>query len=147
MKRSTMMTAAALLPTLALTSGCGFDFSIFLPNTITVTLVNESADFDVEATVIYDDQDLTFEDLLVQIGTEREFTIPPGESRSFFETCDDLQAIILSDADLQLIGGLGPEADSGVLRIDDDYDCGDQITFTFTHSALIVDFDVDVNVR
>ena len=147
MKRSILMVTASLLPVLALTSGCGFDFSIFLPNTVTVTFVNDSSDFDVEATVIYDDQDLTFEDLLVQIGTQQDFTIPPGGSRSFSEKCDDIQALILSDADLKLIGSIGPETDSGVLRIDDDYKCGDQIVFTFTHSVLIVDFDVTVDIR
>jgi hypothetical protein len=45
-----------------------------------------------------------------------------------------------------VVGEIGPETDTGVLRDGDDFGCGDRITFTFDHSAVIVDFDVTVDV-
>ncbi len=72
--------------------------------------------------------------------------VGPGQQASFTRSCDELRALVLDDADLQIIGGLGPETSSDVLRIDDEYECGDEIIFTFTHSALMLDFDVSWTV-
>ncbi|MCH7884473.1 MAG: hypothetical protein IIC01_04415, partial [Planctomycetes bacterium] len=50
------------------------------------------------------------------------------------------------DADLLILGDIGPEANSDVLRDGDDFSCGDTIVFTFDHSGILVDFDVIVSV-
>lgn len=127
-------------------AGCDGVLDIILPSTVTVTLVNESPDFDVDAVFYYDDEDDLPEFLLVETGTQREVTVGPAQQVSFTRSCDDLRSLILDDADLQIIGGLGPETSSDVLRIDDEYECGDEIIFTFTHSDLLLDFDVSWTV-
>jgi len=54
----------------------------------------------------------------------------------FSKDCDNLQAIIISDADLEVVG----EEDTGTLRDGDDFGCGDTIIFTFD----LIDFDITV---
>jgi len=75
------------------------------------------------------------------------FVIPPGGTRTFIRSCDDLQAIVLDDADLLILAGIGPETNTDVLRDGDDFRCGDLIEFTFSHSGAVFDFDVEVDVR
>jgi len=127
-------------------AGCDALQDIIGANTVTVRLVNEG-DFDVDVTLYYYDHQEVEEALLVLLGDEVEYTIGDGNTRTFTQSCDDLQAIMISDADLQIIGGIGPEASTGVLRDGDDFGCGDTIVFTFDHSDLIFDFDVDVDVE
>lgn len=131
---------------LATLSGCGFIEDIFGPRLVQVQLVNDG-DFDVDATIFISDEQDILEDLLISLGTELNFTIPAGETVSFERDCGDLQAIIIDDADLEVIGQVGPETRSDLLRDGSDFSCGDTIVFTFTHSALLVDFDVDEFVQ
>jgi hypothetical protein len=128
-------------------SGCDALVGILLPSTVTVSLVNESPDYAVVVTLFYHDDDDVLEPILTEIGQEREYTIAPGQTVTFPESCDDLQAIVIDDADLRVLGGIGPETSSDVLRMDDDFECGDEITFTFTHSGALLDFDVDTAVQ
>lgn len=116
------------------------------PNVVTVQLVNNS-DFAVEGELFYDDEDDTLEEILEETGTRRQFAIPAGGQSSFSVNCDDIRAIFLADADLMVIGEVGPSASSDVLRDGDDFDCGDRIAFTFDHSSAIIDFDVTISVR
>lgn len=136
---------AILTLSLGALTGCEALLGFLLPTTTRVQLIN-NGDFPVEVTLyISDEQDIP-ESLLTELGDELVFTIGPGETTSFARDCDALQAIIIDDADLQLIGEVGPEADTGVLRDGDDFGCGDAIVFTFDHSAVIVDFDISVSV-
>ncbi len=116
------------------------------PNLVTVELVN-NGDFAVQGTLFYDDDQDTIEEVLVETGTERTFTLTAGGRTSFSLSCDDLQAIILDDASLQIVGDVGPEANTDVLRDGDDFGCGDTIVFTFDHSDALLDFDVSVTTR
>ncbi len=125
--------------------GCDALLGLIQPTTVTVTLVNESAGFDVDLTLFYHDDEDVFEVILTQFGTERNFTLSPGETQSFTRSCDDLRAIIIEDAELQ-VPLLSPDADTEVYRMGEDFECGDEIIFTFTHSPLIQDFDVVVDV-
>ncbi len=135
----------ALLPLIA---GCDGLVDILLPSTVTITLVNESADFNVDGTIVYDDDDLFLRADLTALGTDLQFNLGPGASFSFPPLdCDEVEALILDDADLRLLGSVGPDTDSDLLRIGDDFECGDEIVFTFTHSDLILDFDVAVEAR
>lgn len=127
----------------SLASGCDALLGLVEPVT-TVRLINNS-DFAVEGELFYDDEDDTIEELLEENGTRRAIVLAAGDQTSFSVSCDDLRAIIISDADLQIITGIGPSASTDVLREGDDFECGDVITFTFDHSAAIVDFDVDVS--
>jgi len=116
------------------------------PNLVTVELVN-NGDFPVEGTLFYDNDQDTIEEILVETGTERAFTLAAGGRSSFSVNCDDLQAIIIDNASLQIVGDVGPEANTDVLRDGDEFGCGDTIVFTFDHSNAILDFDVTVTTQ
>ena len=114
--------------------------------TVTVNLINHS-DFAVDVDLfISDEQDIP-EDLLVSLGEKIEFTIPAGQTRSFSRECDELQALIVSDADLMVIGQVGPSTDTNVLRDGTQFNCDDTIDLTFDHTPLLVDFAITVNVH
>ncbi len=143
------MRGLVLFSLLALSiTGCGALESLlefFGPRETFVTFVNNS-DFTVEGRIIIDDDQETTEELLEEFGTQIDFSVAAGDTTTISRDCDDLQALILADADLRIIGGVGPETRSGVLRDGDEFHCGDRITFTFDHSELIVDFDFTLSV-
>jgi hypothetical protein len=126
--------------------GCGVLAALLLPTTVMVWLVNDS-DYPVEVTLfIHDEQDLP-EFLLTEVGDELNFTVPAGQLVTFARGCEDLQAIMIEDADLLVIGGMGPEANTNVLRDGDDFGCGSTIVFTFSHSAAVTDFEITTLVE
>lgn len=145
LKRNRMLALLLGGVGLPLLTGCPFLIDLLRPRTTTVRLVNEGA-FPVEVELYYDDDQEIPEALLRETGTRREFTLDPGQVASFSDDCDDLQAVMIDDADLRIVGGIGPETDTGVLRDGDEFGCGDVITFTFDHSEIIVDFDVTFSV-
>lgn len=127
-----------------LTAGCDA-LSALLPMLVTVSLEN-TGDFNVDgAFLISDEQDIP-EFLLKEVGDEQDFTVPPGGTQTFVYDCDELQAIMIEHADLRIIGGLGPEASTDVLRDGHEFSCGSTITFTFSHSVILTDFDVTYSV-
>ena len=130
---------------LGATTGCQFLVGLVTPSTTTVRLVNDG-DFDVEATVYIDDDQNVLEDLIDDVGTQLTFTIPPGETREFTRDCNAIQAVMIDNAELRVIGAIGPETSSEVQRDGDDFNCGDIVTFTFDHSALLTDFRVNTSV-
>ena len=125
-------------------AGCDSLLGLLRPRETTVVPIN-SGDFDVEVELFYDDDQNILEALLTEIGEEMTLTIGAGEQRTFSRDCDDLQAIIIEDADLLLIGQLGPEVKTDVLRDGNEFGCGDTITFTFQHSDAIFDFSITVD--
>ncbi|MGE0480439.1 MAG: hypothetical protein AB7Q17_08200 [Phycisphaerae bacterium] len=134
--------ACALLLTCG---GCGLLLDVVNPPITTVRLVNNS-DFDVRVVLFYDDEQDAPRDLLTEFGVRMELTLAPGETASFTRDCTELQALVIDNAELRIIGQVGPEADTEVLRDGREFDCRDVITFTFDHSPLLVDFDVGVAV-
>lgn len=130
---------------IATMTGCGALIGLLSARGVTIQLVN-NGDFDVEVDMFTSDDQNVLEVFLTEFGERVTRTIAPGETVTVAGSCDDVQAIIISDADLRVVGGVGPEADTDVLRDGDDFSCGDSITFTFDHSALITDFDVAVTV-
>jgi hypothetical protein len=133
-----------LLPALA---GCEALLSLLLPSRTTVVLDNRG-DFPVEVTLFTSsNQDIPEVLLTADDDDAEQFTVAAGDRVTFSRDCDDLQAIIIEDADLQVVGQAGPQADTGVLRDGDDFGCGDTITFTLDHSAVLVDFDIAVGVQ
>ena len=116
------------------------------PTRTSVELVN-NGDFPVDVRLFFDNDQLLLEEVLTELGNERTFLIQPGQSSSFSADCDDLQAIVIEDADLQVLGGAGPEDATDVLRDGDDFGCGDTIVFTFDHTDTIFDFSISVSTR
>jgi hypothetical protein len=137
-----LMMAAGLAGGLIAMIGCDALTGIFLPTTVTVTLRNTTG-FNVDVQLFYDDEQDLPEFLLTEIGEEIEETVLPGVPFSFTRNCDELQAIVIDDADLRLPGGFGPEANTDVLRDGDEFRCGDQIVFTFSYDESLLDFDID----
>ncbi len=127
-------------------AGCDALAGFLRPNKTSVVLVN-SSDFDVEVELYYDDDQNILEFLLTEIGEEMTLTLGAGEQSTLLRDCDDLQAIIIEDADLLLIGQLGPEVKTDVLRDGDEFGCGDTITFTFDHSDALFDFFITVEIE
>jgi hypothetical protein len=130
----------------ALCAGCEAIIGFLQPRTVTVRLVNDG-DFAVNVRLFFDDDQDLPRSVLTEDGTELRYTIAAGETATFARSCDDLQAVVIDDADLLIVGEIGPEADTNVLRDGDDFGCGDTIVFTFDHSNLLVDFDVSVAVQ
>ncbi len=128
-----------------LAGSCG-DFGIILPGQVTITLDNRG-DYDVDATIYYDnDEDIPLF-LLTRSGTRVEFTVDEDDTVTFFRDCDRVGAIVVSDARLRVLSGIGPRASSDVLRQGDDFECGDRIIFTFDHSNALLDFRVSDRVQ
>jgi hypothetical protein len=144
-QRFRLLAGVGLTTLLVPLSGCPFLLDLANPPVTTVRLVN-NGDFDVRVVLYYDEQQDTPEDVLDDVGTRVEFTLAPGGVQSFSRDCDDLQAVIVERAELMLIGQIGPEAGSDVLRDGDEFDCRDTITFTFHHSQLLIDFNVSTSV-
>lgn len=146
--RHAMGTIGLLLSAVAL-SGCDAINALDAlgPNEVTVTLVN-NGDFPVEVRIFIDDDQNVLETLIDELGDQRDFTLAAGESMQFAEDCDDLQAIIIDEADLQL-GGLdvGPNANTKVYRDGSDFGCGDLLTFTFSHEVVPINLDIGFSVQ
>jgi len=132
---------------LPLAGGCDAVSSLIGATSVTVELVN-NGDYPVDATMFYyDDQDV-IEELLTEIGDEVKRSVAAGETTSFSRDCDKFQAFMLEDADLRVLGDLGPEASTDVFRDGDEFNCGDTIVLTFDHlDALGTGFDVDPSIR
>lgn len=128
-----------------LLAGCSTLINAVVPNSVTVRLVNNGQYPVTIRILIADNQDVP-EDLLSTVGSELDFTLAAGQATSFERKCDELQAIKVDEAQLEVIGGTGPTTDTGVLRDGQAFNCNDVITFTFDHSSVLVDFNVSTSV-
>jgi len=135
-----MLVLAAMCPVV---SGCDALEELFGSDTVTVRLVNDGS-FDVEVEIYISDQQDIPEAVLTLLGTKLDYTVEAGGTVTFTRSCDELQAIVVSDADLLAVGGLRPDTSWEVLRDGDDFSCGETIVFTFDHSIVLIDFDVVV---
>ncbi len=104
---------------------------------------------DTEATirvrVFYDDEQDIPRELIEEVGTESEFDLAPGESRTISRDCEELQAILVR-GEQRLIGSFGPEETSDVFRDGDDFGCGDLLTFRFTQGILPTNLNISVTL-
>jgi hypothetical protein len=116
------------------------------PNTTTVRLVN-NGDFPVDVELRTSSDQLILRDVLAQGGDRTDETVAAGAIATLTFDCDDLQAIMVENADLQVAGDVGPQADTDVYRDGDDFGCGDTITFTFDHPVVPLTLDIDVSVQ
>jgi hypothetical protein len=126
--------------------GCDAFLEIIDTNQTSVRLVN-TASFPVTVELYFGDDQNTLRALLVEFGTERNITIPPGETRSFTEPCEELQAIVIEDANLDVLGAIGPSNDTDVLRDGSDFGCGDTIVYTFSGGLLPLGLNIEETVE
>ncbi len=145
MVRALMLHGITVTLATAAPMGCPSLVGLLPSDRTTVELRNDG-DFAVEVTLFTAENQEIPRSLLTELGTRSDLRVEPGESTSFSRDCDELQAIVIDDADLILIGDVGPDADTDVLRDGSDFGCGDTITFTFDHSAALLDFDVSVSI-
>jgi len=132
-----------LLLASSLVSGCGQFGDLLGPGTL-VTLVN-NGDFDVIATVAFSDDPNISESDLIDSGSEIELTIPANDTRSFRRGCLSMRAVMVENAELQVIGGFGPSTRSEVIREgqgNPQMICQGFLSFTFDHNDSTLDFDV-----
>ncbi len=141
---SKIPAATVVLILLAANASCDSLVGLIRQRETTIVLANDS-DFDIKVVLFYGDDQNILEALLTEVGEEMTLTIGAGEQSTFSRDCDDLQAIIIDDADLLLVGQLGPEVKTDVLRDGNEFGCGDTITFTFDHSDAIFDFSITVD--
>jgi len=140
MKRIRIVMTLGLL---GLVVGCDALLGLLSPTTVTITLVNQSPTFHVDGTLVTAEDELPTA-LLDQLGTDVDFDLNPGGVSRLTRDCDQVKSLRLKDADLRVITGISPDTSTEVLVLGDDFDCGDEIVFTFSHTAAIVDFDVAV---
>ncbi len=111
----------------------------------TVQLVN-NGDYPVNVELRFSDNQYELQVVLEEFGNELTYTIAAGEAVTFFKDCEDLQAILIRKADLDLVGSVGPSASTDILRDGDDFGCGDIITYTFSHPDPPVSLEITENV-
>jgi hypothetical protein len=134
----------------ALAAGCGNTGAAILgaitgTNETTVRLVN-ATNFDLAVELYYSNDQLHLEPVIKEFGTEVLRDIPANSETSFSVACDELQALVIDDADLNIAAGFGPGTDTRVYRDGTDFDCGDTLVFTFDSDSLLdltVDFRID----
>ncbi len=112
------------------------------PDTQTSVVLDNRTPFPVDVELFYDDEQNIPEDLIDDTGARLTFTLAPGEVSSFSRPCEDLQAVIIADADMRILPTVSPEANTRLYHEPDDFGCGDTLTFTFTADALGTDLDI-----
>ncbi|MCP4591404.1 MAG: hypothetical protein GY842_11715 [bacterium] len=126
--------------------GCDAVGDILSPNSVTVELVN-NGEYEVQARFYIADDQNVLESILTEFGDEINSSVEAGGTSTFTRSCDDFQAIILDDAELQS-PLIQPDTDTDeAYRDGDEFGCGDRIIFTFDHSDLLIDFGVTVRVE
>ena len=138
MRTLARIVSIGTLASLALSAGCD---SILSPSRVTVELVNNGS-FPIDVEIYIDEEQLIPKALLTTTGEKIDIRVEAGTTERFSRSCDDLQAIIINQANLVLVGDIGPNTDTQVFRDGDDFGCGDTITFTFTHPVLPITLDV-----
>ena len=141
--RIAIVARVAALGVVVVPAGCG---SLLSPDLTSITLVN-ATEASVDVRMLTSDDQLIPEFLLKTVGDETDVLLQTGEAVTFVYDCDEMQAVAIEDADLRLLGGLGPETSTDVLRDGDDFGCGDTIVFTFEAFGGFDSFDVTTSVR
>lgn len=136
---------SALLTAVVLAGGCDISLDLgglFGSGETRVRLVN-TGDFDVEVELYIGNQQEVLEAVLVATGEYVAVTVPAGETVTLTRDCDDLQAIIIDYAEVNLLLGLGPTQNTRVYRDGSDFDCGDRLTFTFSYPSFPTELNID----
>lgn len=108
----------------------------------TYVILYNTTNHTIEGRLFYDEEQSLPASGVEAFGTEVTFSIPAGQNFSFNRDCEDLQAIFIKDADMQVAPGVSPETSTSVYHEPDDFSCGRTITFTFTQNAVATELDV-----
>lgn len=147
MRRRTSMGIRAGFVLLTILVGTGVaGCPALFPRNVSVELRNDTPGT-VTVRLFYGRDSLNSRTLLRLSGNELNFTIPSGETRSFSRSCDDLQAIYIDNASLNLIGSIGPETDTRLYSEGSDFGCRDQITFRFTSNLVTLNAEFTATDR
>ena len=108
------------------------------PSTITLRLVNETT-FAVDPGVFVGE---LVGDLLIGALTEEVLTLDAnaqnfadlgaGQEVTRNYDCDDFQAVMAKDAELNTGIGVSPDADSDLFVVEENFQCGDTVTIRYT---------------
>lgn len=110
-----------------------FTFAGCVPTSNSVTVQLRNMTFSpIKVTLYYHSDQNVLESLLKIVGKKLEYTVPALGTESFTRDCDELQAIQIDKAKMQVVGDIGPSANSELFRDGHDFGCGDELTFTFT---------------
>lgn len=139
MKRWIKGTLVLLIISLA---GCGNVLNALGIQTLTITLFN-ATDFPVDGSLYTNKHEEFSVGDITLTGDERTFDLDPNESVSFSDlSCDDVQAMQITDANLRIALGISPSASTDTLFDGDDFHCGEKLMFTFTQQGLLDDFEI-----
>jgi len=108
---------------------------------ITIEVVN-STPVAIEAIFATSDDPFITQDELLEFGDLSVLTVPAGEVDSFDLFCDEAAALILDQANLLVSGG--GSIGTNILYLDEDYFCGEIISFEFFASQDLFELDVEV---
>ena len=125
---------------------------ILNPTTVNLRLVNDT-DFQVDPEVFVSSTSFLAEGFVLPVVSEELLTtginrqsfdkLGSGETVSSSYDCDDIQAVMAKDAELQTGLLLSPEADSELFRMDQEFECGD--TVTIQYAGGLSGFDVRIS--
>lgn len=138
---------ALLMLTVACLPACDALLGVIGANTTTIELVNNATSTVAVELYVSDTQEVP-EALITTLGDKIERSVSAGATSTITRSCDDLQALLIDKADLQVIGDIGPSAGTDIIRDGSDFNCGDTIRLTFTQNAPIpteLSIDVEVN--
>lgn len=155
MRISTGRAVEVVLLSAALSAGgCGnlggvLDALGISSDTVTLKLVNETA-FRVEPEVFVTDTDLGLDlitEELVTLGINRLDVddLSPGDSVTRTFDCDEIEAVMASDAELKTGLGISPDADSDLFVQGEQFECGDTVTVRYTGG--VGDFSARINAQ
>jgi hypothetical protein len=135
------LEVAILSSALPLLGGC------VMPRPETVVQLINNTDFVVRVRLFYHDNQLYPRALIEELGQELNFTIPAGATRSFGRDCYDVQAIFIENAELVIVGDVGPSRDTRVYHDGTDFACGDTLVFSFTQPALPTELNIAFSIQ
>ena len=133
MKRTISLAAVASLTLLS--GGCAELLELLGSNQVTVRFVNDTP-FPIDVEAYYSEDDDALEALLTTFGEELTFTLNAGQTQTLQRSCADFGSFIIDRAEARVLGSLGPDAGTDVFRQEDDFACGDTLTFRFTGDLL-----------
>ncbi len=124
-------------------AGCDA-LSLFLPNTVTVSLINNGT-LPVDGQLFYDSDESALDllndisaldNFIREFGDEIQFDLAGGETMTFTRSCNDLQVIFIDDANVRLAGIVTSDDNTDPIREGQDFVCGSTITYTFESNDL-----------
>ncbi len=140
MSQKRWMTLGVILLGLSV-CGCPELTQLLGASNTTIQLVNNGS-FPVTVELYYHDDQLALESSVKTFGEKVEITVAAGDTYSLPVDCTRLQSIYIDKAELNLLGTIGPESDTGVYRDGSDFNCGNTLTFTFSHPALPIELNI-----